>query len=1084
MRVLWVLILLCFPLAGAGATELAVGRPIDGEMAPGETATFSFAAGAGQYLCLRLDQQGIDLRLELHDPGGALLRAVDGPGGRWIEELLSLVTETAGNHRVTITARSDAASSGRFRIVLKALRSATSEDTSRLEGEHSFHRGRHLRRLSSRDDRLQAVDAFHRAAQAFRRAGDAGSEAGARVELGNVHRDLGEPATATVHLRQALALYRDAGQLAGQAEAENDLGHALKRLGQIEEAENHYLRALELWRDLDDPRGQAMTLTGLGGLYRGRGELEPALDAYRQALTLRRAAGDLPGEAVTLSNLGVVYRDLGELGQTVDAFEQALAIARETGQTDREAIFLFNLASAYETLGELQSALSGYLTVRSLAEALGDQRLEQRAVTHLAEIYRDLGEPEHSRELLHAALQWVRAGESRVEEAWLLMTLGWVEDDLGRSADARRHFTDALELSRETGVKAAELHCLRGLARTYRRDQRLTEALDILEEALALSRDLGHLIAEVDNHREAGEIRLAAGQPRQAHEHLHQALAGVLELADPIREATIRGQLARVERALGDLAAARDQVEAALERYAEVRRAVADPELRASFRAGRFRDWELHVDLLMDLDRRQPALGARAAALASVERSRARGLVELLAEAGVAVRSRIAPELEERELQTARRLSGIQGRLMRELSRTERDPTRLASLRRRLASAREERRQLEREIRIRDPHYAEVRYPQPLELDGIRPLLGQATALLEYALGAERSYVFVVTRDRLSVHQLAPAAEIAASVERFRAAASQPNRRLRARLSQASRRLYQQLIEPLAADLDGVETLLIAPDRELYYLAFEALTNADGEYLLNRAVAYVPSASVLSSLDRPASRPAARRFVGLAQPLERGPQAATASPLGLATRGSAELFKHWNWRPLPGSAEEVRAIARLFPPAAAAVYVGVGASEDRVKNDPRVAEAHLLHFAAHGLVDDREPAYSGLLLGAEPASDDDGLLQVHEIFDLRLDAELVVLSACDTGLGKPVRGEGILGLSRAFFYAGATSLVVSLWPVADASSGELMQAFYRHLQNGAGKAEALAAAKRELLASDRYAHPFYWAPFILVGQPR
>ncbi len=1089
MRVLgFVFVLLAVQPATAAATRaLVVEQPIDGELAPGETAAFSFSAGAGQYLRLRLDQQGIDLGLHLYGPGGTLLREVDGPGGRWIEELLSLVTEEAGSYRLEVSGN-PGEGAGRYRITVETIRDAAPEDTDRLRGEELYHRGRHLRRLPSRAERLRAIDHFRRAAEAFRRAADVRGEAGAFIEMGNVHRALGEPATAGDHLRRALELYRACGYRPGQAEAENDLGHAFARLGQAEEARGHYLRALELWRELGDERGQAMTLTGIGRLYQTRGELPAALDAYRQALVLRRSAGDLPGEAVTLNNLGIAYRELGDLAKTVDCYQRAVAIARETGRRDREALFLANLAVAHMTLGELQPALDGFRQVLPLARVLGDRRLEQTTLAHLADVYRDLGEPEQARDILTTALDLARASESRVEEAFLLMTMGWVDVDLDRPTEARDHFANALRLSREQGSKKAELHSLRGLARCHRREQRLEEALAALDQALVISRDHGYPIAEADNLREAGEIQLAAGQPRQARDHLRQALDRVRELADPIREATIRGHLARAERALGRLAEARVEVEAALEKYLEVRTAVADPELRASFRAGRFRDWELHVDLLMELDRRQPGGGARAAALASVERSRARGLVELLTEAGVEVRSRIAPELKQREQEAARRLSGIQSRLIRELSRAERDETRLATLRQGLEAARDDRRRLELEIRRRDPRYAEVRYPMPLELDGIRPLLDEDTALLEYALGEERSFLFVVTRDGLSAHQLAPAAAIAASVERFRAAASQPNRRLRGRLSQASQRLHELLIAPAAASLSNVETLLIAPDRELYHLPFEALVTAGGEYLLaHRAVAYVPSASVLSSLDRPASAPGERRFVGFAQPLESETMVAGTAlqaPSGATTRGSAKPFQRWSWRPLPGSVEEVRSIARLFPPPASTVYAGAEADEGKVKSDPLAARAHFLHFAAHGLVDDREPAYSGLVLGADPASSDDGLLQVHEIFNLRLEAEMVVLSACDTGLGKRLRGEGILGLSRAFFYAGATSLVVSLWPVADASSGELMQRFYRHLQDGVDKVEALRLAKRELLAGGRYAHPFYWAPFILLGQPR
>ncbi len=1088
MRALGLAVFLAFQPAVAGAAGLVPEQPIEGELAPGETASFVLSTNAGQYLRLRLDQQGIDLSLRLYSPGGALLHKVDGPGGKWIEELLSLVTEQAGSYRLEVSAGPEEAAAGRYRITLEALRDVTPEDAPRLLGEELFHRGRHLRRLPSRDQRLRAIDHFRHAADAFRRADDARGEAGSLAQMGNAHRTLGEPATAVGHLRRALALYRKCGHLPGQAEADTDLGHALVRLGRMQEAHGHYSRALELWRKLGDASGQAMTLTGVGRLHQKQGKLQAALDAYRQALKLRRAAGDLPGEAVTLNNLGIVYRDLGELAKTVDAYQQAVAIARETGRRDREVLYLANLAVAHMTLGELQPALDGFRQALPLARALGDRRLEQMTLAHLADVYRDLGQPEQAREILVTALELARASESRVEEAFLLMTMGWVHLDLDRCVEAREHFASALELSREQGARKAELHSLRGLARCHRREQRLPEALAALDQALAISRDHGYPIAEADNLQEAGEILLAAGRPEQARDQLRVALERARELTDPIREATLRGHLARAERALGRLAEARTQVEAALDKYAEVRSAVVDPELRASFRAGRFRDWEFHVDLLMELEHRRPGDGSLAAALASVERSRARGLVELLAEAGVEIHSHVASELKQRELQNARLLAGIQSRLIAELSTTQRDEARLATLRQRLEAARAERLRLEREIRRQDPHYATIRYPQPLELDGIRSLLDERTALLEYVLGEERSFLFVVTPDGLTAHQLAPAAAIAGSVERFRAAASRPSRRLRSRLSQACQRLYEQLIAPAADAIAEVDTLLIVPDRELYYLPFETLMSADGAYLLaGRAVAYIPSASVLSSLGRPPSAPSARRFVGFAQPFDPGvlaPETPAETAPEPTTRGSAEPFQRWSWRPLPGSVEEVRSIARLFPPASAAVYADTEASEGKVKRDPQVARAHFLHFAAHGLVDDHEPAYSGLLLGADPASGEDGLLQVHEIFDLRLDAELVVLSACDTGLGKRLRGEGILGLSRAFFYAGATSLVVSLWPVADASSGELMQDFYRHLQRGAGKAEALAAAKRELIAGGRYAHPFYWAPFILLGQPR
>jgi len=184
--------------------------------------------------------------------------------------------------------------------------------------------------------------------------------------------------------------------------------------------------------------------------------------------------------------------------------------------------------------------------------------------------------------------------------------------------------------------------------------------------------------------------------------------------------------------------------------------------------------------------------------------------------------------------------------------------------------------------------------------------------------------------------------------------------------------------------------------------------------------------------------------------------------------------------PLPATRLEVEAIARLYPTDRVAIYLGAEATEESVKSG-RPSSARRLHFAVHGQLDEMRPELSGLLLSREPQSNEDGILQAYEIFNLDLHADLVVLSACETGLGKQLAGEGLVGLSRAFFYAGTPSLVVSLWSVADASTADIMIEFYRRLNRGEGKAEALRSAKRQALDADRLAHPFHWASFILVG---
>ena len=1053
-----------------GASTLAVGRPAEGALAPGESTAFTVIAGEARYLRLRLDQQGVDVALRLFDPGGVLVAEVDGPGGRWVEELHSAVTRRAGTYRVEVRARGEAA--GKFQLVLEELRETMPEDVHRLRADVHHHRGRHLRQLPARERQLEALDAFREAADRYRLAGDRRGEADALDQMGGVYLRLGEFEKARDLYERALPLYEAAGHLPGRADALNDLGIALARLGERRAAGEHFQRSLEIFRQGGDRKGQAMALNSLGILHFGLGELEQARERLGESLELRRGAGDRPGEISTLNSLAVVDRTMGRIDRSLDGYARALELVRDTGDRGREALLLFNLATAHKVLGEHQEALDGYRRTLVLTREQGRRNLENSTLIELAETHRDLGRHDEALALLASALERTRERGARGDEARVLMTAGWVRVDLGQPAEAREDFRRALEISRAEKQRRTELHCLRGLARASREEGRLEETLAIQQQALALSRALGDPVTVGDALREMGDAELASSRPQRALDLYRQALDRGREVADPVREAMGRGGLARALRSLGRLAEARAEISTALAKAEEVRSAVVAPEMRASFRATRFRDHELHVALLLELGRPE-------AAFAAGERARARGLVELLAEAEAGVRAGLDPELAARERRASRRLSGVQSRLIRELSQAERDDRRLALLRRGLEEARAELEVVAEEIRRRHPRYAAVRHPEPLGAGEVRRLLGEDTALLAYSLGEERSVLFVLRRDGFTVHDLAPAPEIAAAVEQFRAAAAHaPSRRLQGRLQQASRTLHEQLIAPAAGSLDAVHSLVIIPDRELHHLPFEALPSDQGSVLERYAVSYAPSASVLASLAEAPPGDASLSFLGIAEPLEAA-EAARQSP-DVPTR-TGRLFEAWSWRPLPGAAAEVRAIAGLLP--SASTWIGGEADEARVKSDPAVGRARILHFATHGLVDDREPSYSGLLLGAPPGSAEDGLLQVHEIFDLRLSADLVVLSACETGLGQRLRGEGILGLARAFFYAGARRLVVSLWPAADAATSTLMQAFYRHLRDGRSEAEALARAKRELAADGRFSHPFYWAPFVLVGDP-
>ena len=601
--------------------------------------------------------------------------------------------------------------------------------------------------------------------------------------------------------------------------------------------------------------------------------------------------------------------------------------------------------------------------------------------------------------------------------------------------------------------------------------------------------------------------------------------------------------LAQVERDRGNLAEAQLRMEESLNIIESLRGKVASQDLRATFLAQKQDYYEFYTDLLMRLHQREPLKGHDLAALQASERARARSLLELLAEARVDVEQGIAPELKQHERVTHSRIAWLQSRLIEAYSQATPDRNKISTLEEELKKVDAEREQLTMEIRQKHPRYAELQYPAPLGLQAIQSLLDDRTLLLEYALGKDASFLFAVTRNDFLVAPLHSAPSIAAQVEALRLTiTSQPQRSALGQQITVARQLYRELIEPAGKLLTGKQKLVIVPSGILHYLPFEVLLSSGEERTLTSAgsgkwpylvrdyaISYVPSAGVLASLrSRPEEKSAPRKtFLAFADPAYGNETGTEASLVRSSLGGAFGDERSWKLGRLAESRREVEQIAGLYARDQVSLLLGQQASEENVKTSGRLSQYRFIHFATHGLLNEANPPYSGLILSldtagkappsatrkpgpaspqvatvapasagsagprstaGQPARSDgppleDGLLQVYEVFNLKLNADLVVLSACETGLGKEVKGEGLMGLTHAFLYAGTPSVLVSLWNVQDRSTADLMINFYQQLDRGEDKAEALRQAKLRLIQQNRFAQPYYWAPFILIGSP-
>ncbi len=545
----------------------------------------------------------------------------------------------------------------------------------------------------------------------------------------------------------------------------------------------------------------------------------------------------------------------------------------------------------------------------------------------------------------------------------------------------------------------------------------------------------------------------------------------------------------------GDLVAARTYGTGAIAAAEKLRLRVADPELRAAAAATRRSYYETQIDTLMRLHAAQSddSDAHLRAAFGFAERSRARMLSDLLAEAAVDLRGNLAPAVRERETALIEKLAERRLERDRLLQQPAGDATRakLAAIAADLAAIENELNLLEIEMRRADPRSDALASGATLTTEQAQGMLDDRTVLLEYALGTPASYVFVVTRERIAAVTLADRATIEAAARDALADLSTlaPNG-----AAPDLAALAKLVLEPVAPYLDKPR-LLLALDGALQYVPFAALPSpaagATTRLIAEHDIVAVPSLAAVAALPLRSVEPA-KTLAIFADPVLTATDprmstapvalAAAAMPATLLERSSVRL----ELQRLPATSHEAEALAALVPAEQRLIASGFEANRDSVLGVP-LEHYRYVHFATHGLIDARYPGLSALALSQfdEQGAERNGFLRLHDIYNLHLAADVAVLSACETALGRDIRGEGFVGLTQGFMYAGARSVVASLWQAPDRAAAELMTRFYRHLLQGELRpAAALRRAQSELAAERRFADPYFWSGFVLIGDWR
>lgn len=855
-----------------------------------------------------------------------------------------------------------------------------------------------------------------------------------------------------------------------------NLGHATYVRGNLTEALKIYQFALVVAERAGSEPARSNVLNDTGILHYDRGEYAEAMDCYRESLRISESLKDDVEIARTLGNMGLVYLDEGDYALAGETFEKSLALGEKTHTNVTISFALSHLASLYGNRGDYMRAFDYLQRSASLAERGGDKRRLAFSILNLGQVLELQGDYPQAKEYYQRGQAMSEAQGFKVGAAHALTGLGRVEEIQGDPFAAIDAYQKSLAIANELGDKPNVAKNLGRIGSAHAARQESGEAIEYFRKSLAIRQEIG---AKAEVAVVLEQIAAAHNQRGEFAETLKlttEALnsANSMGLKDTIWRSHLDAGTAY--RGLNNWVQAEVELRQATQIIEDMRFDVAGGESeRASFFEDKLEPYHRMIDLLV-------AAGRNMEAFEYAERVKARALVDVLKFGYAHVSGAMTDQERKRDQDLRTRMASLNVRLAR-TSGTGGDVNAATSLASDLQKLRLEYSAFQISLYAAHPELRLQRGEVVVAnaTDAFALLPDSETAVIEFVVASDKTFVFTFTlsdsRGEHSPGKLHVWArpisrkELSEEVQAFRR--QMANRALNFRA--AANHLYDVLLSPSDLYIRNKRRLIFIPDGALWDLPFQTLISPDRKYLLDTyTITYGPSITALRAM----AKAKAERM----QAKHKFQLLAMGNP---ELRQQAERVKHVyrdeRLLDLPLAESEVRSLKPIYGAAQSRIYIGRDALESRFKSE--APDAKILHLATHGILSNASPLYSHLVLAAERNDDgsEDGLLEAWELLNMKLGAELAVLSACETARGRVDAGEGVIGLSWALFVSGVPTTVLSQWKVDSASTSKLMVAFHQKLKTGANEAAALRAAARALRNDPSYEHPFYWAPFIVIG---
>lgn len=905
-------------------------------------------------------------------------------------------------------------------------------------------------------------------------------------------------------LHRAMAIRKIENNLVQVCGLMKNMANIYREIGEIQVSIDTMRSAVSIAKKSNMKRVELNAIGSLGYALTGQGIYDEAIQCFKRALVLSDSLGEVRSRGTYLGNIGIIYKIWGDLSIGLDYLNQALKADLAVSEMRGVTRHYINRANIYETRGDYINALSDNTKAMGLADSLGIQHYMPTILSNRAALYDKLGDNDAALEYFQNALALVQKLKATTYEASILANMGTLRDKMGQDSLALENFTKSLQIAKQTTNVKDQVTALDNIANIYIKRGNYSKAEQINQEALNLAINTSDKSQEACLNITRGTIFQEKAETQNAEQCYKAALDIAKQLGSYVLENAALRKIAALEADQKRYEHAIKLYDNAIQNIESIRGNLEKQSYRSSFMQENIKVYEELVILLIKLGRFEDAYNY-------LQRFRMRSFLEILSPNQIDYSEGITPELHEQLKDVELGLCHIYEKIALESQQLEKNDVALKALSNNLAILQEKHQKVWNEIKFDFPNYAQMKgKSKPIRIEQVKAMLNSDEIIVEYFVSSAVMAAWIIQKDKVKIQILdADYSEILNSILDLREPFEQAKRGEITNLTDVSfdmdrsHQLYKSIFQPIEDLLSTKKHVIIVPDGILYYLPFEALvTNIvdkkndknvifseyrNASYLIEKySFSYLPSTALMEIKKRDCTQSDSNiNLVAFGRP-DYGPFALHQSSHQTSYAANLKNIMHKQNATLFFSdleSKDAETVSRIMKPSL--LFTGANATESRFKE--LAQNTKHVYLSTHALIEESRPMYSLLALAYETAEEQDGFLHAYEVYNLCLQADLVTLSACETGLGQLSRGEGFIGMTNAFLYAGASSLLVSLWSV-DESTSELMEPFYSALEKNQEKAKALRDAKRKLMKMTKnrisFSHPFLWAPFILVGEWR